>query len=94
MPAVNLVTPDGDVPLVHHELAERPATVAGGWIAIIENTKPNARTMLTAIANQLVVAHAAAGYRVFSKPNPAVPFRQNDLAAISECDFVLTGSGD
>ena len=78
MASTPVVAPDGEVRSDRHRLAPRPRSVGGLRIAVLENTKPNARTLLSAIAEGLVGRHGAAGYEVFDKPNPAVGFRRGD----------------
>jgi hypothetical protein len=93
MASTPVVAPDGEVRSERHQLAARPRSVSGLRIAVVENTKPNARTLLSAIAEGLV-ARGAAGYDVFDKPNPAVGFRAADRERLADVDLVLTGSGD
>lgn len=91
---IQLVAPDGDVVPVRYRLAPRLRSLAGKVVAVLDNTKPNADTILTTAAAALVRDHGAREYRVFSKPNPAVPFQERDKEALLACDLLVTGTGD
>jgi hypothetical protein len=89
-----LVVPEGQAAPVRHRLAPRLKTLRGAVIAVLDNTKPNADHILTTAAKALVRDHGAREYRLFGKPNPAVPFLESDREALAACDLLLTGTGD
>jgi hypothetical protein len=91
---VRIMVPEGRVVPARHTLAPRLGSFQGKRIAVLDNTKPNADVILTTAAKALVRDHGAAGYQVFDKPNPAVPFLERDREALATCDLLLTGTGD
>lgn len=74
-------------------LASRPSTLRGRRIGLLDNSKPNADALLTAVA-EVLVERAGAGPLVrFKKPGSALPAAFID-DVVARADVVLTASAD
>ncbi len=76
------------------ELAERGA-LAGLRLIVIENGKPRATELLSAVAEGLRKRHGLASVEVFSKPGASQPIEDETVTALAAAgDVFLTGLGD
>jgi hypothetical protein len=75
--------------------AERPASLAGLRIGLIENTKFNSDDILKRIGQILVRDHGAASYTLFRKRYSSVPAHDEIIRdLVAQCDVMVAGIGD
>ncbi|MBI3953881.1 MAG: hypothetical protein HY330_05150 [Chloroflexi bacterium] len=76
-------------------LAARGLDLRGKRLGLLDNSKPNARELLEAVARALDLRYELASVVVRRKPTMSVPATESLLDELArECDVVLTGSGD
>lgn len=77
-------------------LADRPASLAGARIGLLDNTKHNALLFLQAVGELLVAEHGAASVGIVeTKRNFSVPVDEQIVSRYREAsDVVITGVGD
>ncbi|HXJ37470.1 MAG TPA: hypothetical protein VMS22_25860 [Candidatus Eisenbacteria bacterium] len=93
MPTV--VSPEGPVGPGPRRLSPLPSVLAGVRIGVLDNRKPNARLLLTTMAERLAERTGARLVLVTEKANAAVRGEMQVLERLrDEADVVLTGSGD
>ena len=94
MPTV-IYSPEGPIGSAPRMLAAAPAVLAGVRLGVLDNRKPNARLLLSALAERLAERTGAQVALVTAKANAAVAAEVEVLARLrGECDVVLTGSAD
>lgn len=87
--------PDGPTGSRRVTPARAPAVLAGVRIGVLDNRKPNARLLLTTVAERLAVRTGARIALVTEKANAAVQAEADVVERLRvEVDVVLTGSGD
>ena len=87
-PTVELATN----PIVY---VDRPRSLEGKRIALIENTKFNSDRMLQKIGDLMKSAYGAAEWRMFRKHGSSVPAHDEIIQEIRKtCDVVVAGIGD
>jgi hypothetical protein len=75
--------------------AERPASLKGKRIGLIENTKFNSDDILKRIGEILVRDHGAASYQLFRKRYSSVPAHDEIIRElVAQCDVMVAGIGD
>jgi len=75
--------------------AERPGSLAGKRVALIENTKYNSAEILKRIGEILIRDHGAASYKVYSKRYSSVPAHEEIIRdVVDNCDVMVAGVGD
>lgn len=75
--------------------APRRATLAGARVALLINTKQNARPFLEHLGRLLEQRHGVASVRARTKANFAVPEPEDVIKELAEeADVVITGVGD
>jgi len=75
--------------------AERPKSLAGLRIGLVENTKFNSDVILKLIGDALISQHGAASYKLYRKRWPSVPVTEEMLHDIqANCDVMVAGVGD
>jgi hypothetical protein len=74
-------------------LSPRPATLRGKRIGVLDNSKPNADTLLGRVAELLVERAGAAEIVRWRKPGASTPAADHDALAAG-ADVFLTGSAD
>jgi hypothetical protein len=85
---------DPDLDASAFELAPR-RPLAGARLVVIDNGKPRAKELLSAIADGLTARYGLASYSVFSKPGASQPISSDDAAELARTgDVFLTGLGD
>jgi hypothetical protein len=75
--------------------AERPTSLKGKRVGLIENTKFNSDNILKRIGEILVRDHGAASYKLYRKRYSSVPAHEeiiHDL--VDDCDVMVAGIGD
>lgn len=92
---LRILSPEGNVGPGITDLAPSPDVLAGRRLAVLDNGKPGAATLMTRVAEQLV---ARAGIEFVGgrrKGTAATPCEGALLEALScEADLVLTGTAD
>ena len=74
---------------------DRPASLAGKRVALIENTKFNSDKLLLKIGEILKAEHGVAETRLFHKHNASVPAHEEIIQEVRKtCDVVVAGVGD
>ncbi len=90
-----IVSPEGPVGPGQRRLSALPSVLAGVRIGVLDNRKPNARLLLTTMAERLAERTGARLVLVTEKANAAVRGEMLVLERLrDEVDVVLTGSGD
>jgi hypothetical protein len=74
-------------------LATRPRDLRGKRIGILDNSKPNADTLLERVATLLCERTGAAGVERWRKPGASIPAADHDALAAA-ADVFLTGTAD
>ena len=75
--------------------AARGLDLRGKRLGLLDNSKPNARELLEALASSLAERYELARVVVRTKPTMSVPATEPMLESLAaECDVVITGSGD
>ena len=91
---MRLVDPAGTVdPVVAHRAPGLPL-LAGRSVAVLDNGKPNARLLLTTLAERLAARTDARVALVTAKGTAATPAEPDILRQLAAADLVLTGSAD
>ncbi len=74
---------------------DRPRSLAGKRVALIENTKFNSDRLLARIGDILKEEYGAAECRMFRKHNASVPAHDEIIQEVRKtCDVVVAGIGD
>ncbi|MGI4815443.1 MAG: UGSC family (seleno)protein [Janthinobacterium lividum] len=75
--------------------AERPASLAGKRVGLIENTKYNSDNILKRIGEILIRDYGAASYKIYRKRYSSVPAHDEIIRQLlEECDVMVAGVGD
>jgi hypothetical protein len=76
-------------------LAPRPSSLAGLRVGLLDNTKPNASALLTAVADELRRRWGVASSTMYTKSYFGTPAPPSQIRAIrADCDVVVAGIGD
>ena len=76
-------------------LAPRPTSLKGLTVALLENTKPNAVTILNAVGRELQEKYGVAEVRMFRKGYFGTPVEESVVQQmLHNCDFAVAGIGD
>lgn len=95
MSDVRVLNPLGIVPSSREGEMPVVSDLGGKHVVILENTKQNARELLTAVAELLQQRHPAMTFDVRRKESASLPADPALLVEITkQADVVLTGSGD
>ena len=92
---MDILDPAGGTSTSARRLAPRPAALGGLVIGILDNSKPNARVLLEAVADGLKGRFGASAVRAWCKPgasSAAAPAVLDEIAQV--CGVVLTASAD
>lgn len=89
------LSPEGRIGTLPGRLAAGPEVLAGRRIAVLDNGKPGAATLLGALAGQIAERAGAREVGVFRKGSAATPCEDDLLGQLTEAaDLVLTGTAD
>lgn len=95
---IEILAPDGTIGVAPAPKASAPAVLTGQRIGVLDNGKPNARLLMTRIAEQLAARTGATMTLVTDKGpehNAATPASAPVLERLTkEVDLVITGSAD
>ncbi len=90
-----IYAPEGPPGAAPRAPAATPAVLAGLRVGVLDNRKPNARRLLTVLAERVAARTGAQVTLVTEKANAAVRGEAEVLARLrAEADVILTGSGD
>ena len=92
-PGIRLYDPTAEPRAVKAALAPRLTSLAGKRVGILDNGKPNAGTLMLAVAKILQERYGVGAVVKRNKP-VAGPPAPEVLDALSQCDFALVGSAD
>jgi hypothetical protein len=93
-PPVRLLSPQGAIVSGPMPVAAPVASLAGQPIAVLDNGKPNARLLLTTIAERLAARTDARVSLVMGKATAAEPAEPDILQQLAAARVVITGSAD
>jgi hypothetical protein len=96
MGAEKLLDPTGDDDRVADTtLAPRLTSVRGLTVGLLENTKPNASALLSAVAAELKRRHDLQASIMYTKSYFGTPVEESLIQRIlHNCDFAVAGIGD
>jgi hypothetical protein len=90
-----LLDPTAEVTAQPIAYVDRPASLAGKRVALIENTKFNSDKLLLKIGEILKAEYGVAETRLFRKHNASVPAHAEIIQEVRKtCDVVVAGVGD
>jgi hypothetical protein len=89
-----LLSPEGTVVPAPATTAPAVPSLAGGSIAVLDNGKPNARVLLTTIAERVAARTDAVVTLVAAKATAAEPAEPEILRQLETARVVVTGSAD
>lgn len=91
---MKIYRPDGPIAQPLHALAPARRVLTGARLAVLDNRKPNAGLLMTAVASQLA-ERAGSGTPLVLTKNAAKPAPEEVINQLQqEADLVLTGSAD
>jgi len=74
---------------------DRPASLEGKRVGLIENTKFNSDRLLAKIGDILKSEYGVAEWRMYRKHNASVPAHEELISEIRKsCDAIVAGIGD
>lgn len=92
---IELLDPTREAAGTEPVYAERPKSLDGLRIGLVDNTKFNSDVILQRIGDVLVSKHGAASYKLYRKRWPSVPVTEEMLHDIrTNCDVMVAGVGD
>jgi hypothetical protein len=95
MAPMEILDPVGSASTASRTPAPRPATLAGTVIGVLDNSKPNARVLLEAVARAPAQTVGARDVKVWGKPGASIGATTAVLDEIAaQCGAVLTASAD
>ena len=90
-----LLDPTAEVAAQTIAYVDRPASLAGKRVGLIENTKFNSDKLLLKMGEILKQEYAVAEVKLYHKRNASVPAHEEIIADIKKsCDLVVAGIGD
>jgi hypothetical protein len=92
--AVRIISPEGAKGPTPATLAPPLPTLRGRRVAVLDNGKPNARLLLTEIADRLAAQGEGEVALVTAKATAATPAEPEILQQLAAADLVVTGSAD
>ena len=93
-PPVRMLSPEGRIASGPAAPAGPVTSLAGQPLAVLDNGKPNARLLLTTIAERLAVRTDAVVSLVAAKATAAEPAEPDILRQLAAARVVVTGSAD
>ena len=92
---IELLDPTAEATAQGIAYVDRPASLAGKRVGLIDNTKFNSDRLLEKIGAILKADYGAADVKMFRKKNASVPAHQEILEeAKKTCDVMVAGIGD
>jgi hypothetical protein len=93
-PPLRMLSPEGRIAPTPAVAAGPVTTLAGQPVAVLDNGKPNARLLLTTIAERLAMRTDAVVSLVAAKATAAEPAEPAILRQLEAARVVVTGSAD
>lgn len=93
-PPLRLLSPEGPIVSDPAAVTAPVASLAGQPLAVLDNGKPNARLLLTTIAERLAARTDAGVSLVAAKATAAEPAEPDILRQLTAARVVITGSAD
>jgi hypothetical protein len=94
IPPLQMLSPEGRIASAPAVPAGPVTSLAGQPLAVLDNGKPNARLLLTTIAERLAVRTDAVVSLVAAKATAAEPAEPDILRQLAAARVVVTGSAD
>ena len=92
---IELLDPKVEAKTAPITYVDRPRSLEGKRIGLIENTKYNSDALLARIGDILKREYGAADWKMFRKHNSSVPAHDEIVQEIRKtCDVVVAGVGD
>jgi hypothetical protein len=92
---VRILSPEGRIGVAPHQLAPLPGPLSALRLGVLDNGKPNARLLLTRMAERLGQRTGSQLAVVTGKGTAATPAEADVLERLAkDVDVVLTGSAD
>ena len=92
---MELLDPTREIAGAEAVYAERPASLKGKRVGLIENTKYNSDNILKRIGEILIRDHGAASYKIYRKRYSSVPAHDEIIRdLVANCDVMVAGVGD
>ncbi|MBI2161936.1 MAG: hypothetical protein HYU25_16430 [Candidatus Rokubacteria bacterium] len=92
---IELLDPTVEVKTAPMTYVDRPRSLEGRRVALIENTKFNSDKLLLRIGEILKTEYGAAETRMFHKRNASVPAHEEIIQEVrGTCDVMVAGIGD
>ncbi len=92
---MRILSPEGNVGVRRTSLASSPEVLSGRRLCVLDNGKPGAALVMTAVAERLVRRAGVEFVGVHRKRTAATPCEEALIAEIAEgADLVLTGTAD
>lgn len=92
---IELLDPTNNTSMKELILAERPVSLKGARVALIDNTKVNAEQLLKKIGDILVSDHGASDARVYKKKHASTPIHEALIEILKhDADVIISGIGD
>jgi hypothetical protein len=79
---------------ISFELAERPLTLDGKILGVIDNGKHQANVVLQFVMERLQRDYRLAQVKWIKKPSVSHPISAEQIEQLKECHLVLSGIGD
>ena len=92
--SIQVLTPFTNIYVAKKAMAPRPASLRGLRPGILENSKPNAQTLMEAWVDGLRETTELGELTIGHKAVTTPPSRQTLDLLQANCDFVLVGTGD
>ena len=92
---IELLDPTAEVRTQTIAFVDRPASLEGKRVGLIENTKFNSDRLLAKIGEILKAEYGAADWKLFRKHNSSVPAHEEIIAEVRKTyDVMVAGIGD
>ena len=92
---IELLDPTAEVTAQGIAYVDRPATLEGKRVGLIDNTKFNSDRLLERIGAILKAEYGVAETRMFRKHNASVPAHEEIIQEVRKaCDVIVAGVGD
>jgi hypothetical protein len=73
----------------------RPQSLKGLVVGLLDNTKPNGKTILEAVGRELTEYYGVREVRMFAKSYFGTPVEESVIhQMLNNCDFAVAGIGD
>jgi hypothetical protein len=73
----------------------RPQSLRGLVVGLLDNTKPNGKTILEAVGRELTEHYGVREVRMFAKSYFGTPVEESVVnQMLNNCDFAVAGIGD